>query len=277
MKRVWNKDMDDILRKHYPEGRLWSLAQYLGVTECAVRARAKAIGVRRKTHQHHPWTCRQISYLKNHYADTPMEILVEKTKHKVYSVYNKAGSLGLKRSDEYRRSQGYILAEHPKSVATRFKKGSVPPNKGKNEDQFRSPEANERCKATQFKKGHTPANAKPVGYERVCKEDGYVYIKVDGVNKMVLKHRWLWEQANGPIPKGYNITFKDGNRQNCELSNLVLMSRADCARKRSQDETPEQRKARIEKLLVTRNETIRKDRMRIHWGLEPKTKLIKRW
>ena len=36
-------------------------------------------------------------------------------------------------------------------------------------------------------------------------------------------------------------------------------------------------KAMLQKIHRTRNEAIRKDRIRIHWGLEPKTKLVKNW
>ncbi len=35
-------------------------------------------------------------------------------------------------------------------------------------------------------------------------------------------HRHVWETAHGPIPKGAQITFKDGNALNCALSNLRL-------------------------------------------------------
>ena len=44
---------------------------------------------------------------------------------------------------------------------------------------------------------------------------------------MVLKHRFVWESHYGAIPKGYNVQFKDGNRQNCDISNLYLISRQE--------------------------------------------------
>lgn len=36
----------------------------------------------------------------------------------------------------------------------------------------------------------------------------------------VAKHRYVWEQAYGPIPEDHCIIFVDGNSKNCELSNL---------------------------------------------------------
>ena len=41
------------------------------------------------------------------------------------------------------------------------------------------------------------------------------------------KHRLIWEQAHGEIPKGYIITFLDGNPQNCVLENLAMISQAE--------------------------------------------------
>jgi len=37
-------------------------------------------------------------------------------------------------------------------------------------------------------------------------------------------HRVIWEQAHGPIPAGFKICFKDGDRHNCALANLVMLS-----------------------------------------------------
>lgn len=40
-----------------------------------------------------------------------------------------------------------------------------------------------------------------------------------------------WERANGPLPVGHCLWFKDRNRQNCELSNLELITRAEMGRR----------------------------------------------
>jgi len=41
--------------------------------------------------------------------------------------------------------------------------------------------------------------------------------------------------------------------------------------------SPRRYKAMLQKIHRTRNEAIRKDRIRIHWGMKPKTKLVKNW
>ena len=111
----------------------------------------------------------------------------------------------------------------------RFEKGHIPVNKGKHYDP------GGRSHLTRFKKGRVPHNAKPLGYERLTK-DGYTMVLVDEVNphtgykhRFVLKHRHIWEKANGKIPDKHVLVFKDGNKQNCELDNLVLVSQYENA------------------------------------------------
>ena len=45
--------------------------------------------------------------------------------------------------------------------------------------------------------------------------------------RLVLKHRHDWEQANGPIPEGMTIDHIDGDPQNNALSNLRLVTQSD--------------------------------------------------
>ena len=276
MKRVWNDNMDDQLRRHYPKGDLRALAKRLGVSYGAVKSRASKIGIVRKVNVHHPWTQRQLNYMKKHYADTPMAELRRRTGHGEKSIWKRAAAMGLRKSPEFIQECGRRAAQHPKSVASRFQKGHVSHNKGKREWQFRSPESIARCAATQFKPGQLPHNTKPVGYERVNK-DGYLLIKVEGEHQMVLKHRHVWQQAHGEIPRGHNVMFRDGDKRNFSLDNLELVSRQEAARRQVLKETSEQRKARVAKSVAKRNDTIRKDKIRIHFGLEPKSKLVKRW
>lgn len=103
----------------------------------------------------------------------------------------------------------------------RFQPGQIPFNKGKKGIGGWEP--------TQFKKGNKPVNYRPVGSERV-NVDGYVEIKTADPNKWRLKHQVIWEQVNGPIPKGYAVIFGDSNRLNLEPENLILVSRKQLVR-----------------------------------------------
>ncbi|MFT8558112.1 HNH endonuclease signature motif containing protein [Liquorilactobacillus hordei] len=103
----------------------------------------------------------------------------------------------------------------------RYNKGHVPANKGKHQ------RITGRMGETTFKLGHRPNNWVPVGTIRK-KTDGYLYKKVkdDGPFQKRWKqlHRIIWEEANGPIPKGYKIIFLDRDKDNIVLSNLALVS-----------------------------------------------------
>ena len=86
--------------------------------------------------------------------------------------------------------------------------------------------------ATRFKPGAVPRNPNPIGHERLCR-DGYIEVKVAMVNPYtgafghyVHKHRHLWEQVNGPLPKGMVLKCLDGDRQNCNPANWVAVPRA---------------------------------------------------
>lgn len=105
-----------------------------------------------------------------------------------------------------------------------FPKGNIPQNKGKK----MPPEVYEKCKGTMFKKGNVPQNHRPVGSERITR-DGYVEVKIAEPNKWTLKHRLIWQQAHGKIPKGHIVIFRDNNKQNIVLENLMLISRKENA------------------------------------------------
>ena len=220
------------------------------------------------------WTERQVAYLKRHYADTPIDVMEAKLKRNQKAIWAKAASLGLRKSPEYWRNLGLKLCENPKSKANRYTPGHEPANKGKRIEEFMSADAIRRSAATRFKAGRVPHNTRAIGTERLH-DDGYVYLKTeDGI---VLKHRYVWEQANGPVPDGHVITFADGNHTNCDLSNLQLISKQEMCRRQITSEPEERRKARQEKIQVSRNATIRRDKVRIHFGLEPLTRLVKKW
>lgn len=168
------------------------------------------------------WTQEEIDTLSrlypNHYASEIAEILGRG----ISSIHCKAQALGLESSREKIQRTGYEASKSPASIAARFKKGSMPLNKGKKV----SPEVYSKMQPTMFKKGQTPLNHRDVGSERV-NVDGYIEIKVAEPNRWRLKHRVIWEQVNGAIPKGFNVQFKNHNSQDCRIDNLYLISKAE--------------------------------------------------
>ena len=271
---TWTPHHDNIMRRNYPSGDLSALADRLGVTVTAVKSRAQVLGLHRKINSHRPWTEWQMAYLRRHYADERSEDIAQKVGHSVRSIWQKAKQMGLAKSHEFFVRYGRQVANTEGSRRNRFTPGMTPANKGRRQTDYMSAESIAASSRTRFKPGNRPHNRREIGTE-CTHADGYVYLRIE--SGCVLKHRHVWEQAHGPVPEGYVVAFRDGNRQNCELDNLLLISRADLARRRLASETPEQRRQRTAKSLATRLQTIRRDRLRIHWGLEPLGKLVKRW
>lgn len=132
----------------------------------------------------------------------------------------------------------------------RFEPGHEPANKGE-----RMP-FNPNSARTRFKKGRRPHNTRYAGHERISK-DGYVEISIEETDphtgferRYVLKHRWLWEKANGPVPEGMCLKCRDGDKQNTDPSNWQLVPRAMLPRLngrfgRGYDEAPAELKPSI--------------------------------
>lgn len=102
-----------------------------------------------------------------------------------------------------------------------FESGHVPANKGAKGFYAKGSEKG------WFPKGHIPVNKLPIG-SVLKKSDGYLWRKIgEGRRNWKQEHILRWEEANGPIPKGFLITFLDGDRENVDLSNLALISKAE--------------------------------------------------
>ncbi len=176
-------------------------------------------------------TDKMIEELRTLYPHTSSQDLANKFKCPLSSIYYHANKLGVKKSKEFIAETSRLRMcdpNHPGRIYL-FKKGHTSFNKGMNMHDYMNGEAIERTKATRFKKGNIPHNHKPIGHERVT-VDGYVEVKVRDSEKQKnfeLKHRLVWEKHNGKIPKGNNIQFKDGNRLNCKIDNLYMISRAE--------------------------------------------------
>lgn len=174
------------------------------------------------------WTETEKEDFKSIYADTQNDELAKKYNCSIYSVQKLAHALGLKKSYAFKMS--FITDKFLEAgKKTRFNPGNVSFNKGKKMEDFLSPEQIEILKKNQYKKGQVPHNWKPLGFERVTK-DGYIEVKVRDeygekrVKNFELKHRLLWEEINGPVPKGMMVKFKDGNKENIVIENLFLAS-----------------------------------------------------
>jgi hypothetical protein len=163
----------------------------------------------------------------------------------VSAVYGMVQRLQLSKTDQFRSEAARATMLDPDRLArwrkSQFQPGQVPANKG-----LRRPGWGPgRMKETQFRQGerHGVAARKwlPVGTFRTD-SDGYLRLKVreaapgerfgfGNTSVWAFYQRWVWEQANGPIPAKHVVSFADGDRSNCALENLRLVSRAEMARR----------------------------------------------
>ena len=100
----------------------------------------------------------------------------------------------------------------------RYEKGRIPYNKGTKGIM--------KPNKTSFKKGDIPANHREVGSERI-NVYGYTEVKVAEPNKWKLKHRVIYEEHYGEIPKDHNVIFADGDMYNYDIDNLIAVSKSE--------------------------------------------------
>lgn len=79
-----------------------------------------------------------------------------------------------------------------------------------------------------IKKCTRPHNRKSIGSEYVNNANGYTYVKIsddpDRNKAWIGKHRFIWLNEHGEIPKGYNVIFLDGDKSNLSPENLECVS-----------------------------------------------------
>jgi hypothetical protein len=163
------------------------------------------------------WTPTADQWLAEMYPDTPNRTIAKVLGCSYLAVKNRGTLLGLKKSERY-------MAETKPGC---FKKGQPTWNKGL------SYQPGGRIKDSQFKRGHKPVNRMPVGSHRVTK-DGILQRKVSDTGYVPRdwrsEHVCRWEEYHDrPVPKGHIVRFRDGDRENFDENNLVLVSRGENA------------------------------------------------
>lgn len=230
MKRTWTPEQIELLIDKYPES---TPAQLLSLfpdkTKAAIRTKATVLGLKKKNPKFR-FTPEQLCELKRDFSTTLNKDLANRFGCSIHTIESIGFKHKLKKDAEFIRNIFREKMQDPDHPGRKFliKKGNIPMNKGKKQTEYMSPEAIERTKATRFRKGNLPPNTMhdyAITERRDKTGRTYKYIRV-GLANWILYHRYIWEQAHGPIPEGYNIQFKDGNSLNCTLDNLYMISRS---------------------------------------------------
>lgn len=200
----------------------------------------------------HQWTHEQIAWLREKYTLMDRKRLLE--------AFNTAFECDVSSGQLHGAIKNHKIRQNVRTG--RFETGSIPWNKGARGVLKKN--------KTSFEAGNIPHNIKYLWHEREDKE-GYILMQVPERNpytgypaRYKYKHVWIWEQANGPRPKGHVIIFRDGNNRNFNLDNLALLSRRELLvlNQRGYKSAPDELKSTIMALA----------KMEAKAGIRPKTK-----
>lgn len=190
-----------------------------------------------------PWTEAQLTVLRQFYPDLRADDVAHIIGRTTKSVHQKARQLGIGKSAAFYASQASGRVQRgrqdPAMVATQFKPGLEPWNKGKKGATGLHP----NCRKHQFKPGrpaHESRNYQPIGSHRI-NADGHLERKMTDDPAIVPVRRWtpvyrlVWEAANGPIPDGHLVVFKPGMKtavlEQITVDRLECITRAENARR----------------------------------------------
>ena len=230
-----NKLTDEHKEFMRTEGKSWSgsqLAQKFGCTPSPIHKwrRKNGLYLNREAVIKHAaqsntgrttFTPELDAIIKEHYLTTPVKTIAAMIGRSYKGVMGALKRMGLEIPKE--------IVEERKQIG-RIRKGEAPPNKGKKQVDYMSPEAIARCSKTRFKKGNKPHNTYDKDGIITIRRDKsgrpYFYIRV-ALGKWELYHRYLWETVNGKCPSAYCIWFKDGDSTNIVIDNLECISRKE--------------------------------------------------
>lgn len=235
MIRTWTDDQKDFLRENYKKLSYAEIAGLLGKPVGHVKSQASNLHITVTR----AWPEKHLQILRELYADTSTQEIADQIGRKLSTVYSMAKNLGLQKSEEFQNSplSGRLTKYNAEERGGkyRFQKGQISHNKGLRRPGY----APGRMAETQFKKGHTPHNALPIGTE-IVSTDGYRKIKIAEPDIWEFVHRRTWEQQYGPIPHEMMIRFRDGDKLNCDVENLMLVTKTDNALYNSIWDIPEE-------------------------------------
>jgi hypothetical protein len=168
----------------------------------------------RPRHQRHQWTTYEEQFLRDWYPHVMTATLADALGLAAKRVHSRAFQLGLRKSRDLVVEMALENARRPDhgGIATRFKPGMVPWNKG------HSYVAGGRSAETRFEAGRQPHEARnycPIGSLRIT-TNGVLERKVTDDQRIVPARRWVavarlvWEATHGPVPAGHAVVFRPG-------------------------------------------------------------------
>lgn len=171
------------------------------------------------------WTEAQDAALRAAYPDTLSREIGEVLGRTERAVYQRAAALGLSKSFAFLSSMASARYRSGTTMSpdTQFKPGHSTWNKGMKGLDIGG-------KETRYQPGNKPHSWLPIGSTRISKE-GISQIKVTDTGypprDWKAQHVVVWEQHNGPVPRGSIVVFCNRDRNDRRIENLECITRAE--------------------------------------------------
>jgi hypothetical protein len=203
---VWTAEEDNFLRNNYKRMTARTIAERLGRTYMATQTRADTLGLVKRLrmkvgYTQHKWTQEELDYIKENFQEFTCDELADAIGVTTGALRNQVKKLKLTKTPE---SLLKIYARVDNSG--QFKAGELPLNTLADQ---------EITVRTQYSTGVKTK-----------------FIRLS-LNKWLPLHQYNWSQAGNEVPAGYVLRFIDGDRMNCDVSNLRLIQRGPHSRDES--------------------------------------------
>lgn len=226
--KKWTKEQKDYLREIAPGNLDQVIADSINkkfntqYTKSAINSMKRKLKIKSKRPWNYKWTEEVIQFMIDNYEGRDNIELANMVNERFHLNTNGDRISNVKSNLQRRRGINLRTGINRGCI----EKGNIPFNKGKKWSEYLSEEQQEKSKKTWFKKGGVSLNHREVGSERIT-VDGIHEIKVAEPNVWKQKHRLIYESVYGEIPKKHKVIFADGNRDNLDISNLLLVSNAE--------------------------------------------------
>lgn len=204
-KHIWTKAEEKFILRNWPTCTNRELANGLGITLTLVRSKCYEMGLKRIELEY--WTEKQVEFLTTFYkliGDTEIAKIFNNNwpKNKPWTekhIEKKRKYLKLVRTKKQ------IAAIHQRNVDQGvFLKGTI-------------------------KRWVTTGQAKEGEIRMWRMNTGNLFPMIKIAGKFIHWNRWAYAKYVGPIPKGMNVCFKDGDVYNTTIENLELLTREQLA------------------------------------------------
>jgi hypothetical protein len=169
-------------------------------------------------------TDEQIAIVRARFAVTRTKDIAQQLGATYSQVVKLAHKLKLKKDPAWLAGDQSGRVTGVQGMGTRFAPGHTPWIKGR-KGLLQSPE-------TVFKPGHRPHNQANVGAFRIF--GGYLQIKTGETGysprDWISYHRHVWQLVHGPVPDGFVVVFRDGQRRTAP--DQITLDQLECIGRR---------------------------------------------